>query len=100
MWQEREASGADFNRAKAYAIAGALAAFLVWFFGFMVVAAEWFAMWQSQSWNGIESAFRFSMIVLAVLIFLNQPDPDPARAPAISEPAPKRRGTDKEGRAP
>jgi predicted small integral membrane protein len=100
MWQEREASSADFNRAKAYAIAGALAAFLVWFFGFMVVAGEWFAMWQSQSWNGIESAFRFSMIVLAVLIFLNQPDPDPAGAPAAPEPAPKRRGTDKEGRVP
>lgn len=76
MWQERQSSGADFNRAKAYAIAGALLAFLVWFFGFMVVAGEWFAMWQSQSWNGIESAFRFSMIVLAVLILLNQPDAD------------------------
>jgi predicted small integral membrane protein len=70
------ASGAEFNRAKAYAIAGAMFAFLVWFFGFMVVAGEWFAMWQSKLWNGQEAAFRFYMAVLAVLILLNQPDPD------------------------
>jgi predicted small integral membrane protein len=98
MWQARNAPGSDFNRAKAYAIAGALAAFLVWFFGFMVVAGEWFAMWESQTWNGQEAAFRFYMAVLAVLILLNQPDPDLPRAPAA--PAPKRQGTDKKGRVP
>ncbi len=65
-----------FNRAKTFAIAGALVAFLVWFFGFMVVAGEWFAMWQSSKWNGQDAAFRFYMAVLGVLIFLNQPDPD------------------------
>ncbi len=70
------APAAIFNRAKAFAIAGALVAFLVWFFGFMVVAGEWFAMWQSSKWNGQEAAFRFYMAVLGVLIFLNQPDPD------------------------
>jgi len=46
--------------------------FLVWFLGFMVVAGEWFAMWQSKSWNGQEAAFRFYMPILAVLIFVNQ----------------------------
>ena len=42
----------------------------------MVVAGEWFAMWQSQTWNGQEAAFRFYMAVLAVLILLNHCDPD------------------------
>ena len=37
----------------------AMLGFLVWFFGFMVVAGEWFAMWQSATWNGQEAAFRF-----------------------------------------
>ena len=69
-------AGAEFNRAKTYAIAGALSAFLVWFFCFMVVAGEWFAMWQSSKWNGQQAAFRFYMAVLGVLIFLNQLDPD------------------------
>lgn len=81
MTRALHASGAEFNRAKAYAIAGALVAFLVWFFGFMVVAGEWFDMWQSKTWNGQEAAFRFYMAVLALLILLNQSDPDlPASA--------------------
>jgi predicted small integral membrane protein len=74
LWRARRAPGAEFDRAKAYAIAGALFAFLVWFFGFMVIAGEWFAMWESKLWNGQEAAFRFYVTVLSVLIFLNQPD--------------------------
>ena len=54
-------------------VAGATVAFLVWFFGFMVVAGEWFAMWQSKTWNGQEAAFRFYMAVLGVLIFVACP---------------------------
>ena|SRR6476661_6827492 len=76
MTRVLHAPGAEFNRAKAYAIAGAMFAFLVWFFGFMVVAGEWFAMWESKVWNGQDAAFRFYMAVLAVLILLNQFDPD------------------------
>jgi len=90
--QVRNAPGAVFNQAKTLAIAACTLAFLVWFFGFMVVAGEWFAMWQSQTWNGQEAALRFYVAVLAVLIFVNQPDGDlgPAR-----RAAPKRRRTDK-----
>jgi predicted small integral membrane protein len=42
----------------------------------MVGGGEWFAMWQSPSWNGQQGAFRFYMTLLAVLIYVNQPDPD------------------------
>jgi predicted small integral membrane protein len=76
MWQMRTASPFEFNRAKAFAIAGALLAFLLWFFVFMVIAGEWFAMWQSKDWNAQQSSFRFYITVLGVLIFLNQPDPN------------------------
>ena len=74
MWRMRNASAADFNQAKAYAIAGALLAFLLWFFVFMVIAGEWFAMWQSKDWNAQQSSFRFYLTVLATLIFLSMPD--------------------------
>jgi predicted small integral membrane protein len=70
------ADGARFNRGKRFAVVGAALAFLVWFFGFMVIAGEWFQMWQSASWNGQEAAFRFYATVLAVLIFVNQKDDD------------------------
>ena len=72
-------------------IAAATLAFLVWFFGFMVVAGEWFAMWQSQTWNGQEAAFRFYMAVLGVLIFVCLPDGDLGPPPRAT---PKRRRND------
>jgi predicted small integral membrane protein len=90
--QLRNAPGAAFNEGKALVIAAAAVAFLLWYFGFMVVAGEWFAMWQSQTWNFQQAAFRFVMIVLGVLIFVALPDGDlgkPRRA------TPKRRRNDK-----
>ncbi len=76
LWRTRRAPAVTFNRAKSYVIAAATLAFLIWYFGFMVVGGEWFVMWQSQTWNGQEAAFRFYMAVLTVLIFVNQPDLD------------------------
>ncbi|MFI5012455.1 MAG: DUF2165 family protein [Hyphomicrobiales bacterium] len=64
-----------FNTAKRHVHTGALIGFLVWFTGFMVVGGEWFAMWQSQTWNGQQAAFRFYVTVLAVLIYVGQPEP-------------------------
>ena len=72
------APAASFQRAKTWLVAGATMGFMVWFFGFMVVGGEYFAMWQSKSWNGQEAAFRFYMTLLAVLIFVNQRDEEPA----------------------
>lgn len=76
LWRARRASGEIFNAAKSYVVAAATLAFLIWFFGFMVVGGEWFAMWESQTWNGQQAAFRFYVSVLAVLIFVNQRDRD------------------------
>jgi predicted small integral membrane protein len=76
LFQVRNAPGAVFNAAKLLVIAASLLAFLVWFFGFMVVGGEWFDMWQSKVWNGQDAAFRFYVTALAVLIFVNQPDGD------------------------
>jgi predicted small integral membrane protein len=79
LWQARNASGQAFNDAKKFAIIAATMGFLVWYFGFMVVGGEWFAMWQSSTWNGQEAAFKFYMTMLVVLIFVVQPDGDPRK---------------------
>ena len=63
-----------FNAAKRYVVIGVGLGFLLWFTGFMVVGGEWFLMWQSKTWNGQEAAFRFYMTLLAVGIFVGQPD--------------------------
>ena len=67
-----------FNNAKVWALAGMAVGFGLWFFGFLVVAGEYFAMWQSTAWNGQEAAFRIVMVILGVLIFVSLPDSDPA----------------------
>lgn len=74
MLRNLRARTTDFERAKRLAVAGITLAFLIWFLGFMVVGGEWLAMWQSTTWNGQQSAFRFYMTALAVLLFVNQPD--------------------------
>jgi len=63
-----------FTRAKNWIYLGCTAGFLVWFLGFMVVGAEWFDMWQSQQWNGTQSAFRFTVIMMLVMIFIATPE--------------------------
>ena len=98
LFQVRHAPAAVFNRAKGLVVAAALAAFLVWFFGFMVVAGEWFAMWQSATWNGQDAAFRFYVTALAVLVFVTMPDSDlialkPELAQDNKKPAPAKKRT-------
>ncbi len=74
LWVRRYAAAGEFNAAKDVAIVGLVIGFALWFFGFMVVGGEWFQMWQSQTWNGQQAAFRFIACIGLVLIFLNQKD--------------------------
>ena len=64
------ADTAAFQRAKTFAVLGLTLGFLLWQAGFMTIGGEWFGMWQSQQWNGVPSAFRFVMVIVAVLIFV------------------------------
>lgn len=64
----------SFNRSKSWAIGGLAVGFLVWQVGFISIGGEWFGMWMSETWNGIESAFRFFITIIAVLIFVALPD--------------------------
>lgn len=70
------APAADFDRARGWAVTGLTIGFVLWFFGFMTVGAEWFLMWQSQQWNGQQAAFRVIVCIGLVLIFVCQPTPD------------------------
>ncbi|KXF76973.1 hypothetical protein ATN84_13360 [Paramesorhizobium deserti] len=68
------APAAAFNNAKKWAIAGLTLGFLTWQVGFMSIGGEWFGMWMSHQWNGIDSAFRFFITIIAVLIYVSMPD--------------------------
>jgi len=58
--------------------AGYLAGILLFFVGFLAIGGEWFAMWQSATWNGVDAAFRAVVILALFLIILYLPDPDEA----------------------
>jgi len=62
---------AGFHAAKGPGLLGLLGALALWFFGFQVVGGEWFASWQSETWNGLDSAARFSTFALVSLLFLS-----------------------------
>lgn len=70
------AAAGTFNRAKSFAVIGLTLGLLLWQVGFMSIGGEWFGMWQSQQWNGVPSAFRFLLTIIAVLIFVAMPDQD------------------------
>ena len=72
----RNASATVFNKCKSVAIGGLTLGFLTWQVGFMSVGGEWFGMWMSEYWNGVPSAFRFFMTMIAVLIYVVLPDTD------------------------
>ncbi|WP_329218252.1 DUF2165 domain-containing protein [Streptomyces sp. NBC_01485] len=59
----------DFIRGRALASYGLLMLMLLFGAGFIAIGGEWFAMWQSKSWNGLDAAtraFLFSGVVLIV----------------------------------
>ena len=74
LLRARKSKAQDFHQAKRFVFVGAGCGFLVWFIGFLAVGGEWFAMWQSQVWNGQQPAFRIFASILLVLIFVAQPD--------------------------
>ncbi|ACL57652.1 DUF2165 family protein [Methylobacterium nodulans] len=65
-----------FNRAKSVAIAGLTLGYLLWQVGLIAIGGEWFGMWMSHEWNGIESSFRFLVMTLGALIYVSLPDMD------------------------
>ncbi|GEK33252.1 DUF2165 family protein [Kurthia sibirica] len=69
-------SGLKFNEAKRYGYYAFFLGFIIWFLGFIVIGNEWFAMWQSESWNGKDTAMNIVLLwtVFALLLALKDDD--------------------------
>ena len=70
-------AAADSQRVAAtrpLAVAGLTMGLLLYGLGFLVIAGEWFAMWQSQAWNGTASASHFIMLIGLTLLVVLAPD--------------------------
>ncbi len=76
MIKNFKGNAAAFHAAKNWSVAGITVGLLIWFAGFEVVGGEWFAMWQSSTWNGLGSAGRIVSFLLPALIFLHMKEED------------------------
>lgn len=76
MFKNLRASGAEFNKSKAFGFYAFMLGFAIWFFGFIVIGSEWFAMWQSSSWNGKETAMDITAVWAGFAILLALKDED------------------------
>jgi predicted small integral membrane protein len=74
MWRNRDADAATFRAAGRYSALGYLLAVLLWFGVFVIVAGEWFLMWQSRTWNGETTAFFLTIVLLLLLLQHNAKD--------------------------
>lgn len=64
-------SGRSPAMGKALVVAGGAMAILIWYTGFAVIGAEWFAMWASE-WDGQMKAYTFVTFVLIALIYITR----------------------------
>jgi predicted small integral membrane protein len=74
LWRARHLKARMFHEAKRCVYLGAAGGLLIWFVGFTAIGGEWYAMWQSQVWNGQQAAFRITALILLTVIFVGQQD--------------------------
>ncbi|OIJ69914.1 DUF2165 domain-containing protein [Streptomyces mangrovisoli] len=68
LWARR-----DTARARQVSTYGLLMLLLLFGAGFVAVGGEWFAMWQSKTWNGLDAATRVIVLSGVVLIVNHLP---------------------------
>ncbi|MBX3087605.1 MAG: DUF2165 domain-containing protein [Cryobacterium sp.] len=71
----RDGDAASYDSARKWGYAAYGLGFVIWFFGFIVIGSEWFAMWQSSIWNGKDTAMAITTVLagFAVLLAMNPP---------------------------
>jgi predicted small integral membrane protein len=72
--RQRRASRAEFERSKSTSVVALTMVLLLFFCGFLTVGGEWYMMWQSQSWSGVDPAGRLFAIHALILLWLTQPE--------------------------
>ena len=65
-----------FHAAKGVALAGLGLGAFIWLGLFLVVANEWFLMWQSSEWNAKTTSFHLALLTFLALVFVSLRDDD------------------------
>lgn len=70
LFLRRNSDAATFNAAKSWGYGAYGMGFLIWFIGFIVIGSEWFAMWQSSTWNGKDTAMPLAILWAGFAVLL------------------------------
>jgi predicted small integral membrane protein len=71
LWLQGRHRG--YDQARMVSTIGLLMLILLFFGGFIVIGGEWFQMWRSNAWNGLDPAFRNTMLAIGSLILVHLP---------------------------
>ncbi len=63
--------GSEYRSAKAVASIGLLMIVVLFYGGFIAVGGEWFSMWRSTAWNGLDTALRDGLLSAVTLILIH-----------------------------
>jgi predicted small integral membrane protein len=63
----------EFRTARSVSSIGLLMLVVLFFGGFIAIGGEWFSMWRSTQWNGLDTAFRNGMLAAVTLILIHVP---------------------------
>ncbi|MFD6947539.1 DUF2165 domain-containing protein [Streptomyces roseolus] len=62
-----------YDRARAASTVGLVMVLLLFGLGFLAIGGEWFAMWQSSDWNGLDAAARNVALTAFTLLVVHLP---------------------------
>ncbi|MER7623015.1 DUF2165 domain-containing protein [Streptomyces sp. NPDC126503] len=62
-----------YERARAAGTVGLVMVLLLFGMGFIAIGGEWFAMWQSSDWNGLDAAARNVALAAFTLLVVHLP---------------------------
>lgn len=68
LWTRR-----DDLRARHFSTYGLLMVMLLFGAGFIAIGGEWFSMWQSEDWNGLDAALRVFLLSGVALVVVQLP---------------------------
>ncbi|MFI6935476.1 DUF2165 domain-containing protein [Streptomyces sp. NPDC050287] len=77
LWARR-----DQDRARRFSTYGLVMVMLLFGAGFIAIGGEWFSMWQSKDWNGLDAATRAFLFSGVVLLVINLPFGQPGKQSA------------------
>ncbi len=70
-WLRAFITNGTFDTARAISSIGLLMIVALFFGGFITVGGEWFQMWRSTAWNGLDPAFRNSVLAAITLVLIH-----------------------------